>query len=68
MQTTPFTLKRWSGGIKMDPNDCREKGNVLVKEGKMEEALLCYSSGLVFSPNDHRLLSNRSLVQFKLGK
>lgn len=52
----------------MDPNDCREKGNVLVMEGKMEEALLCYSSGLVFSPSDHRLLSNRSLVLCKLGK
>eukprot|EP00918_Siedleckia_nematoides_P103921 GHVU01226709.1.p1 GENE.GHVU01226709.1~~GHVU01226709.1.p1 ORF type:complete len:198 (-),score=34.50 GHVU01226709.1:696-1289(-) len=46
-------------------NEHRRRGNEAMKEGEVDQALACYSSGLCCNPNSAETLSNRALVYLK---
>lgn len=48
--------------------ELKSKGNAHFKEGNFELASKFYTEALEISPSSHLLLSNRSLVCYKLGK
>ena len=48
--------------------DLKQKGNEFIRAGKLEEALKCYVDALELAPEDHLIISNKSLVLFKLGR
>ena len=60
-------MERLSDLAVMNSNQLKEKGNALIKEGQYEDALDCYTTALKNDPSNHTILSNRSLVYFKLG-
>ena len=46
----------------------KERGNAFIQQGKYQDALKCYTSGLELDPSNHALLSNRSLTFYRLDK
>ena len=44
------------------------QGNVLYKKGKFEEAVECYSRGILLDPLSAALPANRALALLKLGR
>jgi len=46
----------------------KEKGDQYIKEKLFENAVKCYSDALENDSDNHKILSNRSLAYFKLGK
>ena len=49
-------------------DDLRMQGNDAVREKKYRKALSLYSQAVVFTPDDHRLYSNRALCHLKLDQ
>lgn len=46
----------------------KERGNKAFKEGNARDAVVYYSRALRYTPNNHKILSNRSAAYSKLGK
>ncbi|XP_075230363.1 hsp70-Hsp90 organising protein-like isoform X2 [Lycorma delicatula] len=48
--------------------ELKEKGNVCVREGKFEEAMLHYSHAIKLDPKNYTLYSNRSLAFLRMNQ
>eukprot|EP01065_Artemidia_motanka_P024228 TRINITY_DN28874_c0_g1_i1.p1 TRINITY_DN28874_c0_g1~~TRINITY_DN28874_c0_g1_i1.p1 ORF type:complete len:680 (+),score=266.67 TRINITY_DN28874_c0_g1_i1:65-2041(+) len=48
--------------------ECKERGNQLLKAGKVEEAERAYSEGLEHHPTQYVLFSNRAAARQRLGR
>ena len=45
-----------------------EKGNLLVKDEKYEEALLFFNKALELDPNDHRIWNQKGIALRSIGR
>ena len=57
--------KYWSEDLKVI--ELRTKANKMYSSGNLAEALQLYNRAFNLAPNDHLVLSNRSITHLKLG-